>query len=139
MNTLYIGYANNYNELLILIRQFDPKIIFIQETHLTPFQNIPVPVNFEIYHTLSIVAKGGVALLIQTSLQHTQIPTWRIFDAIALEVHSAPNQKFTQSDLETMFPINNTQILITGDFKCWNSLWGSPKKIHTQQQLYLHT
>jgi len=82
------GYTNSYNELLILIKQYNPKVISLQETH-KPSQNIPIPVNFEIYFTLSIVAKYGVALLIHKSLQHTQIPTGHIFDAIALKVHSA--------------------------------------------------
>jgi len=72
------GYTNSYNELLILIKQYNPKIISLQETH-KPSQNIPIPVNFEIYFTL----------LIHKSLQHTQIPTGHIFDAIALKVHSA--------------------------------------------------
>lgn len=81
------GYKNNYNELAILIKKFNPKIISLQETHIHDTSFIPIPINFSMYSiNTSKTRYGGVSLLIHNSLQHKQIPTATDFDAICVEI-----------------------------------------------------
>jgi len=146
------GYVNNYNELLILLKLHKPKIISLQETHITLFQQFPIPVNFKIYNTTAASAKGGVALLIHKSVQHKQIPVGQAIETIGFEIQSQkklnifsayipPSQKFTKTDIETTIPYLTTPTLITGDFNGWNSLWGSPKSNRRGRILgdYIHS
>jgi len=39
------GYLNNYNHLQTLIKNKNPKIISIQDTHLHSTNNIPIPIS----------------------------------------------------------------------------------------------
>lgn len=48
------GYLNNYNNLLLLINQYSPKIIALQGTQLHSISNIPIPINYNfVYSTNS--------------------------------------------------------------------------------------
>ena len=81
------GYTNNYHFLQILIKSKSPKIIFLQETHLTKTNNIPIPINFTLCHiNSSSQSKRGVVILIHNSIQHTKLNTQSEFETIILEI-----------------------------------------------------
>lgn len=132
------GYLNHYDQLQILIKSHNPKIISLQETHLLLTTNIPIPINFTLYNANSSINRhGGVALLIHNSIQQQNIPINCLnFDNIAVQVHSKikftiissyipPNRTFNLKNLKDTY--NNLQppVLITGDFNSWHRSWGS--------------
>ena len=111
------GYNNNYNNLLTLIKHYNPKIISLQETYIHNVNNIPIPINFSLYNVnTSTTRYGGVALLIHNSIQHKLIDLNKDFDSIGLEIASRlkfriiacyipPKQSFTYNNLDNMFRI----------------------------------
>jgi len=62
------GYANNYSQLLILIKKYTPQIISLQETHIQYTNNIPTPINYILLTNIATNRFGGVALLIHKSI-----------------------------------------------------------------------
>lgn len=85
------GYTNNYSELQILIKKYNPKIISLQETHVHNYPTIPIPIpiNYSFYHINNSTTRyGGVALLIHSSLKHRMIHTDNDFDALRCEITS---------------------------------------------------
>lgn len=64
------GYVNNYDELNVLIKNFSPNIISLQETHCC-YQHKPVvPKTYEGYfHNFptNLTAKQGIGVLVKTT------------------------------------------------------------------------
>jgi len=117
------GYINNYSQLQVLIKNHNPKIISLQETHLHSTRNIPIPINYTFYHeNTAINGYGGIALLIHNSIQQQIVPTNALdFDTIAVKVHS--KIKFTiissyilSANLLKSKTSETSTTLITGDF-----------------------
>ena len=133
------GYTNNYNQLLILIKKYSPKIITLQETHIHSTNNIPVPINYSLYNTnKSQNTHGGAAILIHNSIQHQQILLNGDLDATAVQLQSTikfttisiyipPHFTFNTINLEQTISSINTPSIITGDFNSWHQTWGSNK------------
>jgi len=132
------GYINNYSQLQVLIKNHNPKIISLQETHLHSTQNIPIPINYTFYHeNTAINGYGGVALLIHNSIQQQIVPTNAPdFDTIAVKVHSKikftiissyipPSKSFKIQNLRNIYDSLQPPFLITGDFNSWHRSWGS--------------
>lgn len=133
------GYTNNYGELQILIKKYNPKIIALQETHIHNYPNIPIPINYSFYHlNTSTTRYGGVALLIHNSLKHEKINTPSDFDALRCAITSKqnfcittayipPNKNFSTTNLQNMFADTGMPYLITGDFNGSHTIWGASK------------
>jgi len=43
------GYRYNYIELQTLIKIFNPLILALQETYITNFNSLPIPINYTLY------------------------------------------------------------------------------------------
>ena len=132
------GYINNYNDLQILIKKHNPKLIALQETHITSTLNLPIPINFTLIELNSSNSYGGVALLIHNSIQYNSLNLQNDFDAIGIDLFSKvkfsliccyiqPNKQFCNQNLENVLNINNNSAVICGDFNSWHSIWGSPR------------
>lgn len=131
------GYLNNYSELQMLIKKYNPKIISLQETHIHDISSIPIPINYSFYHINSSTTRyGGVALLIHNSLKHDRINTSNDFDALRFEITSRqkfcitnayipPNKNFNTENLKNMFDDIRLPCLITGDFNGSHTSWGA--------------
>lgn len=131
------GYVNNYNELLLIIKEHSPKIITLQETHLCSIRNIPIPVNYKMYNiNNSGNVYGGSALLIHNSLQHNVKFIDTTFDTLYATISSkskftivstyiSPNTNFSLDQLVNTFGNITTPTIFTGDFNSWNKRWGS--------------
>lgn len=108
------GVFNNNADLKILINEFYPDIITLQEAHL-PHNNTAHPPNNYIgyYHNWCRCIYEKVDrswYWVQTNSNY-YIP---------------PHQNFTPSELSNILNIFNTPIILLGDFSAWNPLWGSP-------------
>ena len=132
------GYTNNYNELLILIKQHSPKIIALQETHIISSTNLPIPINYNLISLNTTNSYGGVALLIHNSIQYNPIILQNDFDAIGIEITSKqkfsllccyiqPNRNFSNQNLENVLNNSNNSTIVCGDFNSWHQKWGSPR------------
>lgn len=109
------GYINNYNDLLLLIKQHSPKVICLQETHLHSEKNIPIPINFTlILKNTSQTRYGGVCTLIHKSVGHKQITISNDFDAICVQtisrfkfnifnIYINPQHRLTYNQLSNVF------------------------------------
>lgn len=89
---------------------------------------------------------GGVALLVHKSIQHTQIFTNFDFETVAIEIDSlnktvfssyiSPSTPFTYNNLNNVFNLPNSRIIITGDFNSWHPTWGSTR--HNRRGTIIH-
>ena len=127
------GYLNNYINLLLLINQYSPNIITLQETHLHSSSNIPIPIN---YNNSSITWYGRVGLLIHNSIEHKPITLQKDFATLCLEVKSGikfniisayinPLMKLQTANISNMFGKLSTPSIISGDFNAWHRSFGS--------------
>lgn len=132
------GYLNNYNNLQILIKKYQPKIIALQEIHTANKQILPVPINYSIYQSTKLNSFGGSAILIHKSIQHIPHNDNQHLESISATITSkikftitsiyiSPNLNFEENDLVSTFNIDSLPKLILGDFNSWHRNWGSPK------------
>lgn len=134
------GLLNNYADLNILIKEFYPDIIALQETHL-PHNNTAHPPNkyTGYYHNCSqiVTHKQGIAVFIKKTMTHKQVPIVSSISCLAVEVdigykltivncYIPPHQNFTTRELTNILNIFHTPIILLGDFNAWSPLWGSP-------------
>lgn len=131
------GYINNYNELLLLIKDHTPHIIALQETHLCSIQHIPIPINYNIYNVNNTEnSYGGSALLIHKTIQHSVNMNGNEFDIISANISSkinftivstyiSPSVKFSLDQLVKTVENITTPMLFVGDFNSWHKQWGS--------------
>jgi len=114
-------YKNNYQELQILLKQYNPHIIALQETHISHTESLPTPVNFTLFCNHNTNAFGGTALLAHNSISHTQHQLIPEFESIAILINSktkctlistyiSPNKQFHTNNLQNnFFPKKPTQ------------------------------
>lgn len=134
------GYINNYIDLQLLLKKYKPKVISLQETHICKNQNVPIPINYQLYtSTHPHNSFGGSAILIHNSLQHQRLNNSpNNFDIVNVTIQSkikftissiyiSPNTPFTSKNLNDLFPPSRIPMLITGDFNSWHTSWGSNK------------
>ena len=107
------GLKANFNELLILLSLFNPKICCLQETVLTPNDNLEVRNNSS-YHYINNDcqrASGGASLMIHSTVPHRKIDLNTNLQAIAIKaslnksiticsIYIPPNKRISQNDLE---------------------------------------
>jgi len=132
------GYKNNYQELQILLKQYNPHIIALQETHISHTESLPAPVNFTLFCSHNTNAFGGTALLVHNSISHTQHQLIPEFEAIAILINSktkftlmstyiSPNKQFHTNNLQNVFSPTNLPTIVLGDSNSWHPYWGSPR------------
>ncbi|XP_049316160.1 RNA-directed DNA polymerase from mobile element jockey isoform X1 [Bactrocera dorsalis] len=133
------GLFNNYPDLNILINEFSPHVIALQETHLPTNKTAYTPHKYIGYfHNLpqNKSAKQGIALFIKKHIKHKRIPVFSNISAIAIEINIGfkfsivtcyipPNQKFTAGELIGVINAAPAPTIIIGDFNAWSPLWGS--------------
>lgn len=124
---------------MIIIKDQSPHIICLQESHYNNTNTpIPIPINYQLYHNTASNRFGGVAILVHTSIQHSQTNQNSQFETIEIEIISKikinilatyipPNKTFTLKCLQNNFERHNTNQLILGDFNSWHQSWGSPQ------------
>ena len=84
------GYNNNYKQLSLIIKDTNPDIICIQETHfLSKTHYFPTPTAytgyfFNLNHILN--AKQGICILIKKHLKHKQIEFESSIATLGIEI-----------------------------------------------------
>ncbi|CAD7004082.1 unnamed protein product [Ceratitis capitata] len=133
------GYWNNLQELQLLMRECNPEVVALQETHI-PHNTIPyIPQRYVGYfHNICTnnSSKQGVCLMIKKEIPHKRLDTRSNISAIAVEMNIGfkitvislyipPSQNFTSTDILSTLNNISTPLILMGDFNSWSSLWGS--------------
>lgn len=134
------GFINNYHQLQLIIKDFNPDIISLQETHIpVHHNNIIFPKQYVgIFHNLAEnkSAKQGIAMLIKKTITHNIVYKNNEIATIAIQIGTGmkmsvaciyipPHQHFTERNLKTITENLSYPLLITGDFNSHSQIWGS--------------
>jgi len=135
------GLQANREELNILLSNFNPVLISLQENLLKPsktttfksysFYNLPCEESNGNSH-------GGVAMLVNNAIPHSHIQLNTSLQAIAVRatfhktisvcsIYLSPSSKFNSSDLDNLISQLPLPILLLGDFNAHSTLWGCSK------------
>uniref|UniRef100_W8BNQ0 Putative RNA-directed DNA polymerase from transposon X-element n=1 Tax=Ceratitis capitata TaxID=7213 RepID=W8BNQ0_CERCA len=133
------GLLNNYPELNILIKECNPDVIALQETHIPANKSIFAPNKYSSFfhnNPNNNHCKQGVAIFIKKSIQHKHIPVSSNIQTLAIELdigfrltiiscYIPPDQNFTTREILNILNIFATPIIFVGDVNAWSPLWGS--------------
>ena len=122
------GFQANYEELVLLSKQYKPAVIALQETLLTN-SKLPTFSGFNILtkNSLNDRATGGVALLIDNSYLFSEVQLNTPLQAVAARVTSSkavtvcniyipPSVDVSLSDLEQLIQQLPAPVVLVGDF-----------------------
>ena len=131
------GLKANYNEILILLSLFPPKIFCLQKTKLKQSDKVNFN-NYAAYHYIKTdcqKASGGSSTLIKTDISHNLIDLNTNLQATDVKVsltkfiticsiYVPPNSKLDQNDLESLSLQLPSPYILMGHFNGHNQLWG---------------
>lgn len=134
------GLLNNYVDLNIILQQYAPEIICLQETHIPHSKTAYAPNKYHCYFSNSPnnkTCKQGVAMFVKKSLIHKFIPIASNIQSVAVEVdigfkitiitcYIPPDQGFSSTEILNLISNFADPIILLGDFNGWSPLWGSP-------------
>ena len=132
------GLRANYDELQLLLNDYDPAVVCLQETYLKESNNI----TFRNYNLINKFAvgdgrgTGGNTIIINNRCPSRQIHLTTNLHAIAVSVtlhrtisicsvYIPPRAKIEQKDLDEIISQLPTPYLLLGDFNGHNVIWGS--------------
>lgn len=135
------GFYSKYEELQLIIKDYNPIIICLQETNFNNKSN-PTLHHFNIFtknRNSHIRSSGGVAILVNNNFPSEEITIHTDLEAIVISVtlpHITltlcniyiPNQKdFNLNDIEHIIKQLPNNFIILGDFNSHSKTWGSYK------------
>ncbi|KAI5753545.1 hypothetical protein M8J77_001177 [Diaphorina citri] len=134
------GLKNHLNELTLKVKDINPKIICIQESHLKEEENF----NFKGFTSVrkdftgGEEACGGVAILIKNTLYSQDLPIQSHLQVVGAIVYMSPtfpisvctiyippNVSPSKEDLLHIINQLPRPFILTGDFNAHSPLWGS--------------
>lgn len=134
------GYYSKLTDLKLLLHQYQPKVLCLQETHLAP-KNNPILTNYTQYrydHIEGQRASGGVATFIHNKTYSKQINIQTELQAITTQIHITekeilticniyipPNTPFTADDLRLITRQIPRPFILLGDLNTHTTLIGS--------------
>ena len=132
------GLRARSEELKVLVHDFNPGIICLQETMLGDSIFNP-GLNYNVFDSPPPTgerAHGGASIIIHKSLQHSPIPLDTPLQAVALSVllnrkisvcslYLPPSLDFDLHDLQSLVDQLPVSFLLLDDFNAQNPLWGS--------------
>ena len=124
--------------LKVLIRDFNPGVVCLQETKLGEHFYNP-GLNFCFYQCCPPIgdrAKGGAAIIISKKLQHHAVQINTTLQAVAVcvilekpiticSLYLPPDLNFNVNNLQNLIDQLPTPFLLLGDFNAHNPIWGS--------------
>ena len=131
------GLRSRAEILKVLMHEHNPGIVCLQETKLG--NNLFNPgLNYNFYHSAPPPGhhpKGGAAIIIHKSLQHSQIHLRTHLQAVAVRfvknkqvticsVYLPPDLQYTVDDLQNLINELPPPFILLGDFNAHNPLWG---------------
>ena len=120
LNSLF----NNLAELRLLIKEYEPSIKCLQETHLN--KDIFSIRGFNQYCKnidADPQAKGGVAIFVKKAILSQHLAISSNLQAIAVRIESAQDQRFSRFDSESLVRQLPAPFLLLGDFNARSSLF----------------
>ena len=131
------GLKANYEETLLLLKDYEPAALCLQETHLKHSDNICIR-NYTAFHTFSTNnerAAGGVSIFVNNA-PHSHIPLDTNLQAVAVSItlhrvitlcsiYIPPSSRLSPKDLDDLVPQLPSPYILLGDFNGHNILWGS--------------
>ena len=131
------GLRSRAEELKVLLHDYNPGITCLQEIKLGTDSFNP-GLNYVLYRSpppASDRAKGGAAIIIKKSLQHSLLKLNTHLQAVAIQVildrqlticslYLPPDLTFNVNDLQVLVNQLPSPFLILGDFNAHNPLWG---------------
>ena len=131
------GLKPNYNDVSLLISEYNPSVFCFQETFLKPDDNISLK-GFNIYnyvHTDCLRPSGGASIFVkssfpqrkidlQTNLQATAISVTLDREITICSVYIPPSFSLNSQQLDNLLQQLPSPYIILGDFNGHNILWG---------------
>jgi len=135
------GLQANREELSMLLSDFDPTLVCLQET----YHRSDKPANFSNYsfccrtaEEVNGILHGGVGILVKNGIPHKlcQLNTNLQTTALLITCHKTitvcsiylpPSLKLNSSDLYDLITQLPPPVLLLGDYNAHSSLWGCPK------------
>ena len=135
------GLKANYNEILGLLKDFNPSVLCLQETLLKDSDNI----SFKNYSIFNYIfnnrdrAAGGSSVVISNRVPHSQVNLNTPLQAVAVRVtlhktitvcsvYLPPNIPIQHDDLNNLIKQLPEPFILLGDLNGHNPLWGSSDK-----------
>ena len=134
------GLRSNFDELQLLIHQYNPVALCLQETMLGD-KDLAVK-HFSCYYCPGSEVNGnhsgGVGILVSNITPHSQLQLRTSLQAIAIRVsvpkalticsiYLPPHTKWTEQDLKDLISQLPKPFLLLGDFNAHSPIWGSKK------------
>lgn len=130
------GYYRHYEELRLLIAQYDPIVLSIQETHTRIGQSLTMR-GYDVFLKDSIRgvrANGGVALLVRSHVHAREVQLRTDFQAVAVRilpmsitvcsVYVPPDESLDIDGFNRLCDQLPGPIILCGDFNAHSFLWG---------------
>ena len=131
------GLKPNYNEVSLLISEYNPSVFCFQETFLKPDDNISLR-GFNIYnyvHTDCLRPSGGASIFVkssypqrkidlQTELQATAVSVTLDREITICSVYISPSFSLNSQHLDNLLQQLPSPYILLGDFNGHNILWG---------------
>ena len=130
------GLRANYDELQLLLNDYDPAVVCLQETYLKEPNNVTFR-NYNLFNMFAVGdgrGTGGVAIIINNKCPSSQIKTNIQAVAVSVTLHRTisvcsiyipPRSKIVEKDLDEIVNQLPTPFLLLGDFNGHNFIWGS--------------
>jgi len=131
------GAINNRDTLILLVRDYDPDIICLNETFLSVNKHFHIK-KYNIIRDDRDDGRGGIAILIKKGIQcniiHTDFinrPNHCQFMALELDglglvaMYNPPDITLSIETLQRIVDIFNNTFLLVGDLNAQNMAWGS--------------
>ena len=128
----------NYEETLLLLKDYEPAALCLQETHFKDSDNISIR-NYTTFHTFSTNnerAAGCVTIFVNNNAPHCHIPLNTNLQAFSVSItlhrvitlcsiYIPPSSRLSPKNLEDLVPQLPSPFILLGDFNGHNILWGS--------------
>ena len=131
------GIRSKAENLKVLCRENNPKVICLQETKLGQ-NDFNAGMNYSVYKSPPLIcerAKGGTAIIVSKNVQHEVVNISTSLQAVAVRVvldksitvcslYLPPDLCFNTTDLQNLISQLPSPFLLLGDFNSHNPLWG---------------
>ena len=132
------GLKANYEETLLLLKDYEPAALCLQETHLKDTDTISIR-KYSAFRTFSANnerAAGRFSIFININAAHSHIPLNTNLQAVAVSitlhriitlcsVYIPPSSRLSAKDLDDLVPQLPSPFILPGDFNGHNIFWGS--------------
>ena len=122
-------------ELEVLITNYSPSVICLQETRLKPNTDLTFK-NYKSFYKSNASGQGGVGILVKNSILKSSVNLKTHLQAVAANVtirgkayticsiYIPPSSNPSSSDIDNVISQFELPFLLCGDFNAHNTLWG---------------